>query len=277
MKKLALALLCLFSVAFFASCNKTIDHPEPSIAVKTGDNYLMDGATINFENQYKLGIRCESNTQTKKELANFRLQAKIFSVEGLEVASYDSTWLVSGTEYTYEESWSIIPPRELVARVVITATITDVAGKYNSAVLHLNLDVPTQALVSSPITWVKTGHNVQDLSAYGLVWKENNYKSPFTHIVPAEGSVLYLVENGDAAFAGLTTDLDLLRYFADLTESVDPIDDYKNIDCNASANYHDLLICMDGNDDLHAILISRADIETGSFGTRITITGNAKE
>ena len=40
MKKLALALVCLVSVAFFASCDPTTDQPEPSIAILSGLEYV---------------------------------------------------------------------------------------------------------------------------------------------------------------------------------------------------------------------------------------------
>ena len=131
-------------------------------------------------------------------------------------------------------------------------------------------------LVEEDITWVKTGHEVQDLSDYGLIWKPLNFKSPFTHIVPAEGCTLFLVENGDEDYANIVTDVDLASYYTNLTETSRPIEDYNKIDCNNSANYHDLLIVMDANDELHAININRAEITTPSAGTRITITGKAK-
>jgi len=131
-------------------------------------------------------------------------------------------------------------------------------------------------LTEEAITWVKTGHTVQDLSAYGLVWKETNYKSPFTHILPAEGSTLYLVENGDQDYANIRTDIDLSNYYSQLAETGRPIDDYKNVDCNVSKDYHDLLIVKEANGKLHAINITHAAITTPAAGTRITITGNAK-
>ena len=52
MKKLALALVCLVSVAFFASCDPEITNPEPTIAVITGENYVYDGQTIDVNTDY---------------------------------------------------------------------------------------------------------------------------------------------------------------------------------------------------------------------------------
>ena len=276
MKKLALALVCFASVAFMASCVKTVDNPEPSIAVMTGENYVYDGQTVDLGTDYILGFRVASNSQTQKELASLNLAAKLYEMDDTLIHSEDTTITISGTEYVYQESLNFDLTRDLVGKAVITATVTDVDGKLNSVTINLNVNQPAFELLVEDINWVKTGHNVQDLSAYGLVWKETNYKSPFTHILPAEGCTLYLVENGDEDFDAIVTDFDLSKYYNQLAETGRPIDDYTNVDCNASANYHDLLIVKEADGDLHAINITRADITTPSAGTRITITGKAK-
>jgi hypothetical protein len=275
MKKLALALVCFASVAFMASCVKTVEHPEPSLAVMTGENYLYDGQTIDLTSNYTLGFRAASNSETMKELATFNLNAKLYDLDNVLVQTADTTFTISGSEYVYQEPWTF-GFRELVGKAIFTATVADVDGKTNSTTINVNLNNPAVELTVEDINWVKTGHNVQDLSAYGLVWKETNYKSPFTHILPAEGSTLYLIENGDQDFANIVTDIQLNYYYNQLVETGRPIDDYKNVDCNASANYHDLLIVKEANGKLHAINITRADITTPAAGTRITITGKAK-
>lgn len=276
MKKLALALVCFASVAFMASCVKTVDNPEPSIAVMTGENYVYDGQTVDLGTDYILGFRVASNSQTQKELASLNLAAKLYEMDDTLIHSEDTTITISGTEYVYQESLNFDLTRDLVGKAVITATVTDVDGKLNSVTINLNVNQPAFELLVEDINWVKTGHNVQDLSAYGLVWDPLNNKSPFTHIHPAEGSTLFLVENGDEDFDAIVTDFDLSKYYNQLAETGRPIDDYKNVDCNASANYHDLLIVKEADGDLHAINITRADITTPSAGTRITITGKAK-
>lgn len=278
MKKLALALVCFASVAFMASCVKTVEHPEPSIAVMTGDNYVYDGQTVDLNVNYKVGFHAASNSQTQKELASFNLAASLYELDGTLIESRDSTYVISGTEYDHQEglNFNFTNTRDLVGKVSITGTVTDVDGKRNAVTINLNINQPAITLEIEPINWVKTGHNPQDLSAYGLVWKETNYKSPFTHIIPAEGSTLFLVENGDDDFNRIVTDFDLSNYYNRLAETGTQIDDYKNVDCYASANYHDLLIVKEANGKLHAINITRADITTPSAGTRITITGKAK-
>ena len=278
MKKLALALVCFASVAFMASCVKTVEHPEPSIAVMTGEDYVYDGQTVDLNVNYKVGFHAASNSQTQKELASFNLAASLYELDGTLIESRDSTYVISGTEYDHQEglNFNFTNTRDLVGKVSITGTVTDVDGKRNAVTINLNINQPAVDLVVEDINWVKTGHNAQDLSAYGLFWKETNYKDPFTHILPAEGSTLYLVENGDQDFANIVTDVDLNNYFSQLAETGRPIDDYNKIDCNADANYHDLLIVKEANGKLHAINITYADITSLSAGTRITITGKAK-
>jgi hypothetical protein len=278
MKKLALALVCFASVAFMASCVKTVEHPEPSIAVMTGEDYVYDGQTVDLNVNYKVGFHAASNSQTQKELASFNLAASLYELDGTLIESRDSTYVISGTEYDHQEglNFNFTNTRDLVGKVSITGTVTDVDGKRNAVTINLNINQPAITLEIEPINWVKIGHNAQDLSAYGLFWKDTNYKSPFTHILPAEGSTLYLVENGDQDFANIVTDVDLNNYFSQLAETGRPIDDYNKIDCNADANYHDLLIVKEANGKLHAINITYADITSLSAGTRITITGKAK-
>lgn len=267
--------MCFVSVAFFASCTQEILNPEPSITIMSGENYMYDGQTIDLYQDYILSFRAASNSQTMKELATFSIVGKIYDMEDNEIYSDDTICNISGTEYTYEETWNF-GTRELVGKINFTATVTDVDGKSKSVSINLNVNQPAVELPVEDINWVKTGHDVQDLSAYGLVWKETNYKSPFTHILPAEGSTLYLVENGDQDFADIVTDFDLSNYFMELVETSRPIEDYKNVDCNISKDYHDLLIVEEEDGTLHAINITRADITTPSAGTRITITGKAK-
>ena len=281
MKKLALALVCFASVAFFASCQP--ENPEPTIAVMSGENYVtgtVENPTIIDLNDpdainLKYGFHVESNAQTKKELASLKLSFEEIYSDG--TYTFDTTIDLTGmTSYDFSDFLFDQEERNIIAEATIKAVVTDVNNQTNTATIAMKLDQTAVELVEEDITWVKTGHEVQDLSDYGLIWKPLNFKSPFTHIVPAEGCTLFLVENGDEDYANIVTDVDLASYYTNLTEISSPIEDYNKIDCNNSANYHDLLIVMDANDELHAININRAEITTPSAGTRITITGKAK-
>lgn len=283
MKKLALALVCFASVAFFASCQP--ENPEPTIAVMSGENYVtgtVENPTIIDINDpdainLKYGFHVESNAQTKKELASLKLSVEEIYSEEEGTFTYDTTIDLTGkTSFDFSDFIFDQEERNIIAEATIKAVVTDVNNQTNTATIAMKLDQTAVELVEEDITWVKTGHEVQDLSDYGLIWKPLNFKSPFTHIVPAEGCTLFLVENGDEDYANIVTDVDLASYYTNLTETSRPIEDYNKIDCNNSANYHDLLIVMDANDELHAININRAEITTPSAGTRITITGKAK-
>ena len=182
MKKLALALLCLVSVAFFASCTPEVTDPEPSIAIVTGDNYVYDGQTIDLYHDYMIGFHAASNSQTSKELATFSLNVKLY--EGTEESRpvYDTTYnlAISGSEYTYEDGVRFELSRDLVGKAEYTATVTDVDGKSNSTTINLLINQPAIPLEVSDFEWTKIGHNVMDLTSYGLMWHENNWKSPLS-------------------------------------------------------------------------------------------------
>ena len=248
-----------------------VEDDSPSISILQDEGYVQNGDVINLNTEINFGFDIVPNPITNKGLAT--LVVKIDDDESL-TETIDLTGLF---EYTYTGSITYTHTRaEIVGTSVITAMVTDAAGQIATATIRLSITQPAVDLVVEDINWVKTGHNAQDLSAYGLFWQETNYKSPFTHILPAEGSTLYLVENGDEVFNSIVTDIDLNNKFAELAETGRPIDDYKNIDCSASANYHDLLIVKEANGKLHAINITHAAITTPAAGTRITITGNAK-
>ena len=82
MKKLALALVCFASVAFFASCQQEITNPEPTISVITDEGFVDNDDVVNLEQPIVYGFQMASNSQTKKELKQ------------LSIASYfiDDRW-----------------------------------------------------------------------------------------------------------------------------------------------------------------------------------------
>ncbi len=248
---------------------------NPIISVIQGEGFIQDGYVLESNVVYWYGFRMSSNTNSMKELATFRLEAKYLDMNGSVISVEDNTYNIGDFEYIFEDN-VIFNPRELVGQFILTATVTDVVGNSSCTSIHVYFDQQSVALDVEDIVWVKSGNNTQDLSAYGLVWHPLNFKSPFTHIVPAEGCTLYLVENGDEDFAEIVTDVDLFAYCSILIETARPIDDYNKVDCNNSANYHDLLITLDSEGKLHAIHITHADIAIHADGLRITITGMAK-
>lgn len=270
MKKLALALVCFASLAFFASCSP---EGEPTIQVLNEEGYVKNGDVVDVNTEFNFGFVMASSIVTNSELTS--LVIKVDDDEPETIA-------LTGKEYTYKGALVFELKRDdIIGTSTITAIVTDAAGKTASTSITLSINNPAQELETSPIEWVKTGHNCQDLSEYGLFWKETNYKDPFTHIFPADGCMLFACSGYGDDYAEIKTDLDLATYFNKLTEmTVMPADistsEYNKVDCNpANKDYNDLLITKDANGNLHAILIKHATVGYTN-ATVITITGEAK-
>lgn len=271
MKKLALALVCLVSVAFFASCEKPVEHPEPTIAILIEEGYVQNNDIVDLNETVNFGFVISSNPQTLKPL-----QSLVVEIDGNRWATLTDT--LSGlTSFTYKDVVTYLPQRDsIIGTSEITATVTDVDGKTATATINLKINQPAIPLEVRDFEWTKVGHNVMDLASYGLKWHENNWKSPFTHIYPADGYKLYVRDGND--FANITNSVELASYYSAILEQGNPSDEqYNRIDCNASANYNDMLVTVnEATEEIQLIHVTRAEITTPSQGTKIVITGQCK-
>ena len=268
MKKLALALVCLVSVAFFASCN-----PEgvPTIQVLNQEGFVQDGDVVNLNEEVHFGFVMTSSLMSNKELATLVVQ--IDDDESL-TETIDLTGLY---EYSYSGSITYTLRRdEIVGTSVITAVVTDAAGQIATATITLSLNQPEQPLFVTPITWVRRGANnlnADEMEGYGLQWT-GTYKDPFATIKPIEGATMYVCDGTDCE--SIVTMSDKEAYFAKLAETGTPAESYRKIDANQSANYNDMLAVVYG-ENCTLIHITHAAIETiTGVGTQITITGERK-
>ena len=278
MKKLALALVCLVSVAFFASCQKPVENPEPTISVITDEGFVQNGDVIDLNQEFTYGFQMASNTQTQKELKQLSVVTVFIDLEGNEETLSEEIVSLAGlTEYRYTESLSFEPEREIIGSVRFSATVTDVDEKYTTTALTLAINQPAEPLNITPIEWIRKGQNLQgnteaEMAAFGLKWT-GSYKEVFATIEAIDGATLYLCDGDD--FEKITNDVEKAAYFADLFENGLSIAKYRNITTNNSANYNDMLaISYEG--ETYLIHIVRAEIETGNYGTQITIKGEAK-
>lgn len=290
MKKLALALVCFASVAFFASCTKTVEHPEPSIAVKTGE-YFITGSedqptVIDLDEEsainFKYGFHVESNTETKKELKNMVITMDVtyFEEDGQEQEIYyDTIDLTGKTSYDFEDYLFEQERNEiLVMEGTIKAVVTDVDKQTNIATVAFRCkveDTPEQ-LIGRTIEWVRRGNNVlsaDEMAEFGLMW-DITFKAPFATIKPMQNATMYLCDGED--FDDIVYEDEKYTYFSNLAETATPVESYRNIDANLEhADYNDMLAIIYG-DKYSLIHINHADVETGSYGTQITIIGEAK-
>lgn len=280
MKKLALALMCFASVAFFASCTQEILHPEPSLAVVTGENYVYDGQTIDIETEYMLGFRAASNSQTLKELSTFNLNVKILELDGTVVSSHDTLMNISGTEFIYDHVLNFTM-RELVGKTEITATVTDVDSKTATTTITLNVNQPAHPLVARTIEWTRKGGNLlndteAEMAACGLKWVSRD--AFHANIRPETNCTLYVIENAAADFEGVTTDVEKAAYFVNLMETATSVEEYRNISVAVTGDktYNDVLAVIDAEGNQHLVLFEKANVQTGTFGVQTIITGKAK-
>ena len=273
MKKLALALVCLVSVAFFASCTQ---EGKPSIAVLQEEGFVTDGAVVDLDEEVNYGFMCAANVTTGKKLAQL-----IVSVDNDPILT-DTVDLTGLDEYTYKASITYMADRDsIIGESVITAVVTDAAGQFETATITLKINQPDQPLMGRAIEWKREGSNVvsaEEMAQHGLQWT-GSYKEVFATIKPLSNAKLYVVDGDD--FANITTVGQKAAYFANLIETGTAVESYRKITTNNSADYNDMLCVVDGEGDYHMVLIKHADIQpvysNGSYlRTDITITGELK-
>ena len=192
MKKLALALVCLVSVAFFASCDP---EGQPSIAVLQEEGYVESGTTVNVNEEINFGFVCASSPMTLKDLSTLVVNVENFDVEGTSLNSmeYARKDLTGMTEYTYKDVITYnLSKDEIVGTSVITATVTDIDGQAATATITLNINQPELPLFVKPIEWIRKGANVlsaEEMATYGLQWT-GTYKAPFATIKPIDRDIV---------------------------------------------------------------------------------------
>lgn len=261
MKKLALALVCLISVAFFASCTP---EGQPTINVLPGDEYVHDGDIINVNEEFNIGFTMASSIETGSQLASFTL---VIDDETFETVTLE------GTEYTFERTLALntVDTRDDIDNLVITGTVTDVLGQSASVTMTLILD-ETQELIVEDFEWKRDGSNPgTGLETFGLAWT-SNVKEVHAVIQPKDKSVkLYQIPA--EKWAEVTTQPEKVALFADGGVAVE-IDNYKGVSAEAPHEYNDVIATL-YNNEYYLIHITKGEV-TYDNATHITITGEWK-
>ena len=271
MKKLALALACLVSLAFFASCNP---EGQPTIGVLVEEGYVTDGASVNVNDTVNFGFSCVSSLLTGKPLASLVVSVENFDTEGTSLGSgeYARKDLTGMTEYLYKDAIIYSTEKDdLVGTSVITAIVTDEAGQIASASIVLNIYDPAQPLTAVDFEWYRLGNTQTGLEEYGLFW-ERNIKDTHAQIKPLDGVTLYSFSADK--WEATTTDVEKAALFADgaITMTV-----YNNVSTTAGGTYNDVIGTKMADGTLHLINVTKCVIgEYQSQGYPITISGQAK-
>ena len=263
MKKLALALVCLVSVAFFASCDPdpVIENPEPAISILETDGYLQNGDIIEMYYVYDYGFRCASNAETQANLAKF-----VVTCNG----SLLCDTVISGTEFVYEgELYFDDSEKDFVGDAEIIATVTDVDGKSNKATIKVSV-YKSDELEVYPFEWKREGsHDGVGLDGFGLKWTWNS-KESFAVIEPLDDATLYIIPS--EKWSEVVTESDLEALFSD-GGVANQTNKYMGVSAWASHTYDDVIGTFYGG-YYYLIHITKATVT--SKGTNITIEGEYK-
>ena len=269
-----------------------IEHLEPLIAVFTGENFItgtIDQPTvidIDDENaiNLKYGFHVEANSETNKELKNMVITMDVtyYEEDGQENEIYYDTIELTGktfydfVEYLFEQERDEVP----IIEGTIKAVVTDVDNQTNIATIAFRCKVEDtpEPLIGRTFEWIRKGANLignteGEMAALGLKWTAN-YKEVFVTIEPLNDDVVLYLCNGDDYY-----DIDFMNdkyaYFSNLAENATPIEKYRNISVQNSADYNDMLAVIYG-DELNLIHINRAEIEISAYGVQVTISGEVK-
>ena len=270
MKKIVFAFVCLISAAFFTSCGKPVENPEPSITFKTGENYLFQGQTVDLDRVYYFGFIATSNAQTKKELASVRYVVRASGDNHTKIM-IDTTFTVSGSEWEMNDTLAFPMVRELVGQGTITVTVTDVDKKKRELDLFLNINKPSMLLSSKEFEWFRLGDSITGLKEFGLVW-ESNQKDTYAQIKPLEGVTMH--KFNDMAWDDAVTEFDKASLFAYASTE---IYEYVSVSSTSGGSYKDVIGTKMPDGTLHLIIVRECVI--GEFqpqGYPITIMGEYK-
>lgn len=269
MKKLALALMCLVSVAFFASCDPEVTNPEPSIIILQEDGYVQNNDVVDLNTEVKFGFVVSSNATTQKAL-----QKLVVSIDGTEWANLTDT-LTGLTTFTYKDVVIYEPQQRdsIVGASVITAIVTDVDGKTATTTINLQINQPAEPLAIVDFEWYRLGDEQTGLAEYGLYW-DRNAKSPFAQIKPLDGVQLFKFDNTEV-WNTVVYDYQKAALFADGATTAAM---YNNVDVNLqTATYDDVIGTRMADGTLHLLHITSHRVGAQqSAGRPVWIYGQAK-
>lgn len=272
MKKLALALVCLFSVAFFASCDPEeepiIENPEPTIALMTGDNFLYNGQVIELNTEYVFGVRVESNAETNVALSKLVVTYESDLLDPVE-RIIDLTGM---TEYEYIDTLYYVADKGIIGDITYSAVVTDADGKTNSASIKVDVNMEDELEVT-PFEWKReNGHDGTGLEEFGLQWTTNVHGKFLAVIEPITGEKVTMYSVPAEKWDEVVTETDKAALFSD-GGVAEVIQDYRGISVDSTQEY-DVVIATLYKEEYHLIHITKCTVEQRYYV--FTITGEAK-
>ena len=261
MKKLALALVCLVSVAFFASCDPKVENPEPTISIYVGEDYVVNNQDIYVDDWYDFGFTMTSNAETGKELKSFELY-----IDGDK--EFDTLFGTGTTSFTYLDIIGYSLSKEVVGKAEIQGKVTDVAGETATATITLNINTP-DVLTVTPFEWRRDGGAAgTGLAEFGLEWKTNT--STNAVITPMDGATMFELPD-PAVWDNINTPTDKAALFSETHVAQSS---FNKISVTAADQDYDIVLGTVYNGENHLIHITHSTANQRSW--HFTITGYAK-
>lgn len=271
MKKLALALMCLVSIAFFASCNP---EGQPSIHAYIEEGYVQDGEVVYMDQEIDFGFVVASSP-----VSNSTLSSLVVKVDDEE---WDNIDLTGKTEYTYTSAIEFSYNREIIGDCVITALVTDAMGQIATSTITLHIDGETpiddEPLIARTFDWCRKGltlESEEEMAAVGLTWPGNYRDNVYVTIKPLAGCSMYIIEDGDK-FDAIKTEGEKEAFFNELTETATPDTQYKEIRADQGGTYNTMLAVIDDEGETHLVHFNRATAELVTAGALIHLFGELK-
>lgn len=262
MKKLALALVCLVSVAFFASCQK--EAGIPSINFVAGEGYISTDATVEANTPFMFGIQAKSNPTTLEPLTKCFIQI-ISNDERL----YD-TLVENINQNQYNFDGQIALPEGVYSIIATVHNDKDMTNECRMTITSVVTDTP---LVGSTFTWNRHGgEQATGLEQFGLEWTSNG-KEDFAKITPLEGVTLYEFNAEDWENINTVNQKNIL--FSLAMESGNEITLFNKVSAWTTHDYNYVIGTVMPDGTTHLMHITKGEVSTFK-GTDITITGEAK-
>lgn len=267
MKRFALALLCIVSVAFFASCSKDEDKAgNPTINFVQDEGYISSGDTIEALTPYMFGIQAKSNETTKELLTKCFIQV----LRG-EERVYD-TLVDNINQNQYNFDGQIALPEGDYTIIATVHNDKDMTAECRMTITSVVTDTPLEV---KDFTWNRHGgDDATGLAEYGLEWK-SNLKDVFAQIKPMDGYTLYELNSEDWTNTQTINEKTLL--LTNVATEGQSIPVFNKISAFTPASNLDYVLATINftTYDAHILHITSSEVTTFK-GTDVKIFGQAK-
>ena len=267
MKKFALALLCIVSVAFFASCSKDEDKAgNPTINFVQDEGYISSGDTIEALTPYMFGIQAKSNETTKELLTKCFIQV----LRG-EERVYD-TLVDNINQNQYNFDGQIALPEGDYTIIATVHNDKDMTAECRMTITSVVTDTPLEV---KDFTWNRHGgDDATGLAEYGLEWT-SNLKDVFAQIKPMDGYTLYELNSEDWTNTQTINEKTLL--LTNVATEGQSIPVFNKISAFTPASNLDYVLATINftTYDAHILHITSSEVTTFK-GTDVKIFGQAK-